>query len=598
MKDNIKLKINEILMLFVSYIIFECFFIFSTNKFIGEDIEIFMEFIPHCISFLVYYLGYILLKNIINKPFVAGCINLVVLYLLGIISIIKVSFLGTPVLISDIKFLNSFGEINTLVNIGDVFSILGLGTIIAFVLIILFSLRIIYIGTKKSFKRNWKGLLLSCLTVLILFTPFVFENLADIHKPANSIIGTYISKGFYSGLYGQFLNERIQKPAGYSEKEIEEILEFNETNNSGSWGTPNVIFILSEAFWDINNIEEVKFNKDIMEGYNYVLRNSQEINMISPTYAGMTTNVEYELLTGNSMRYFGLNYVPFNSLYTTKKTAELPSVVKFFNNAGYDTKVISPFDNGRVYNVSTVYDYLGFKDILLKKDMEKEDNLKGLGVSDEYLYDFVLQELKNNDKNTFLFLKTAQNHMPYRDDKYSEFDIEIVDSNLSDEETFRTRIFGQGIYDANVSLKKLYDEIQMLEEPTVVVFFGDHLPSLTTADGTDIISKLNLMKDSKLQAGYEKYHTKSLIFSNYEIKTEDFCNLSFDGLSAYIMNNLDIETDNYYKWLYFNLPNYAGGNAYVSADINGNLKYISDFNSEEAEIYKKKMYYQYYILTK
>ena len=595
MKTNIKLKINEILMLFVSYIIFECFFIFATNKFIHDDIEIFVEIIPHFLSFILYFCIYSLLKNIIRKPFLAGCINLIILYILGIISVVKFSFLGTPVLISDIMFLGSLGEINTLVNVSEIFSIIGWFSILLLLIAVVLSMRVIYLGTNKINVGGWKQFIANILIVSVLLTPCIFEIVANNNKPANSIISTYISKGFYSGLYGQFLKEQIQKPEGYNKNEIKEIIEFEEKDSiKSSWGQPNVIFILSEAFWDIDNIEEVVFDKDVMEGYKYVKENSQEINMISPTYAGMTTNVEYELLTGNSMRYFGLNYIPFNSLYTTKDTANLPSIVKFFNSANYDTKVISPFDNGKVYNVKTVYDYLGFKEILLKNDLEKEDNLKGLAVSDEYLYDYVLQELKSNENKLFLFLKTAQNHMPYRDDKYLNFDISVVDSQLTNEETFRTKIYGQGIYDANISLKNLYQEIQKIEEPTVVVFFGDHLPSLTTADGTDIIPKLN---NVQAQPIYEKYHTKALIFSNYEIEKDDFSNLSFDGLSAYIMNKIDIETNNYYNWLYSNINDYIGGNSFISSDINGNLKTLEDFNQKELEIYKKKQFYQYYILT-
>ena len=43
--------------------------------------------------------------------------------------------------------------------------------------------------------------------------------------------------------------------------------------------------------------------------------------------------------------------------------------------------------------------------------------------------------------------------------------------------------------------KRLYEEIQKLEEPTIIVYFGDHLPSLTTSSGEDIIENLELSKD-------------------------------------------------------------------------------------------------------
>ena len=596
-KEYLKNKFLEMLMLFISYVAFECFFILATNKLIAEDIEIFFQFIPHILSFSIYYAFYSILKHVTKRPFLSGMINLVFLYILGIISIVKISYLGTPILISDFNFLKSFSEIPKMVSFSDICTIIGFSNFLLFTIIFAISIRVIFLASKNTNKHSYKKILLDILLLILIFNPTTFSFIVKPNEQSNSIIGFYITKGFYSGMYGEYLNEKIKKPEFYNEEEIKNTLNNSTETKINTWGTPNVVFVLSEAFWDINNIKEISFSEDIMADYNYVKEKSKTFNMISPTYAGMTTNVEYELLTGNSMRYFNNNYIPFNSLYTTADTKNLTSIVKFFNKANYDTKVYSPFDNGKVYNVKTVYDYLGFKNIFLKKDLINETNQKGNAVSDSFMSELIINEINNNENKIFLFVKTAQNHMPYKNDKYSNLETKAKKSSLSTEETFRSEIYAQGIKDAGSSLKYLYNSIQNIEEPTIVVYFGDHLPSLTTANGIDILSKLeHFNTQNEKQNLFNKYNTQTLIFSNFDIMHEEYNTFSFDALSAYIMKHLDIETNNYYNWLYNNLENYKVGNKYISSSTSGELTEISDFSTEDLKFYKLKEKIQYYNL--
>lgn len=596
----------EFLMIFICYTCFEVFFYTSSMIIEKDDWIIFPFVIPSVIiSFIIHYLIYYVLKNITKKPILSEIINLSIIYVLALISIIKISYMEMPILISDINFLSGISEVYGLVNFSDIVNILTkTGIVFIFLGSVFISVVSLWFFSKGINKKCfWLKSIVSIICLVILLVPSVFNKITINYATSINQIYAYTMRGFYCGLYGEYLKEQITEPTEYNLEIVENVLNNNyiKNKNDANWGKPNVIFVLSEAFWDINKIDDkIKFDKNVMEDFYQISDNSQLINMISPSYAGMTTNIEYEIMTGNSMRYFNYNFIPFNSIYMGKKSSNLPSIVKFFNNEGYDTTIISPFDNGDIYNVKNAYKYLGFKNIVFRDDLigGKE---KGGTYSDEYIYSLIPEKIKSEDENVFMFVKTSQNHMPYENDKYSEndFDINVISSEASDEDTNILKIYAQGLYDANKSLKQLYDEIQNIEEDTIVIYFGDHLPSLNNSKGEDILSVLNYYKKSQnyKENVFAQYNTQAIIFSNYDINRDDFKYLSFDGLSAYILHNLNIKTDNYFEWLYSNLNDYTGGNFYISSDVNGNLYLPGELSKEQRNVYKHKEFIQYYILN-
>ena len=111
--------------------------------------------------------------------------------------------------------------------------------------------------------------------------------------------------------------------------------------------------------------------------------------------------------------------------------------------------------------------------------------------------------------------------------------------------------YAQGIYDADKQLKRLYDYIQNFEEDTVIIFLGDHLPYISL-ENKDVLTDLSYFNtDNKKLNIYRKYHTQALVLTNFEVENKGtVCNSSPDFLLNYVVNNMDIELSDYYKWLY------------------------------------------------
>ena len=186
---------------------------------------------------------------------------------------------------------------------------------------------------------------------------------------------------------------------------------------------------------------------------------------------------------------------------------------------------------------------------------------------------------------------TMQSHMPYLISKYDNYDIELVNSNLDDKYNESLISYAQGIYDADKELGRLYDYINTLDEDTIIVFYGDHLPYLEAFNYLDYFNT----DDDKLNA-FRKYNTESLIIANYDIsglKDDNVKYLGPDLLSSYILNHMDIKVSDYYRWLYSTIDTIGTSNRYVSVNQNGEIYFTSKLKGKYRKLYDLRRNIQY-----
>ena len=146
---------------------------------------------------------------------------------------------------------------------------------------------------------------------------------------------------------------------------------------------------------------------------------------------------------------------------------------------------------------------------------------------------------------------------------------------------------------------RMYEYIQTLEEPTILIFFGDHLPFLydfeTNEDVLDYLSYFNT--EDELLNTYRKYNTQCLILANFELgEVENWDYLSSDMLLVSVLNKMGLELSDYYKWLYSIKDVMPSSNYLVSQDVEGNLYWTADLPSDVQDVVKKKKKAQYYAM--
>lgn len=346
---------------------------------------------------------------------------------------------------------------------------------------------------KNAFRPAPQLLMLPVVVCLTAANYMILNNtqhLSDLHMQKSWYIGKveafanglYVQNYFYLADYKKYVYSKPQDYSYESMAALSQELESSKPVSGSITQKPNVIVIMSESYWDPTQLKGITFSQDITKN----LRKLQKGVIASPAIGGGTANTEFEALTGLSMYFLNPGVVPYN-VYLRRET---PSIASVFKDNGYRTIAVHP-NQGSFYNRDKVYKFFGFEDFIDIKGFDHQEDAKGPHVSDEKVIDKILDVMKTEDTPCFIFAVTMQNHDPYLD-KYKNLEVIAQSDKLNEKEINIFSGYAQGIYDADRSLGKLIDALSKEETPTLVYFFGDHLPRLgSLQDLYDICNKLN-----------------------------------------------------------------------------------------------------------
>lgn len=561
-------------------------------------------------SYFIFLVFNTFFDSIIPKKNVSKIVQIALLIIVNTICINKYMYIGEPLYLSDILLLP---KVTDLYNLGGstltkyILYYLFYSTFIALFSYLLYYLLFNNKLKKVSIKQRIISFVLSITLVILFMIPssylkdFVLKSIYGRDRQKDYMHNTtyieyYTEESLIGGLYSQYLDTKISAPTNYDKKEVESLLSNIGKENTNNYDNTNIIVMFSESFFDLNCIkDDITFDKEISKNFNELKEKGKFVNMISPTYGGLSSNVEFELLTGFSMNFFPNGYIPYMQLYnSSSRVSNSINIIKELKKNGYYTEVVFGKD---YYNSKNAYLNLGIDEYNEYPDGTK----KGYYTSDEYLVDKTIEKLLNKEKNQKMFYMncTIQSHMPFVKEKYDSYDISIINSTLPDNLNNILLSYAQGTYDADRSLKKLYDFIQTIDEPTILVFFGDHLPYLqdynTKENVLDSLSYFNT--ENELINTYRKYNTQALILANYDITSfeiPDF--VSPDLLLTSVINNINVDVHPYYSWLFNNAKEFASTNNLISQDTKGNILWTSNISENIKNIMKNREKIQYSLL--
>ena len=573
----------------------------------------FMHISTFLLSIFIMYMIYTLIFALVKKAHIATYIMSIVIFILSIINGIKMYYTNATIFFSDINFLGNLGEITGIVK-NDIFNHLNYGQF-GILLVLLILICVIAKKNTITLESNKIRIAIGIIDILFLMIfvipinakdKWILNNIFNVknRKDYTAILtgeNYYAKYGVLAGMYGMELENRQNEPNGYNEEEVKSALNkasaFEKENNLQK---PNIIVMFQESYWDVENISEVEFDKDVTKDFDDLKGIGSSVNLLSPSYGGMSSNIEFEMLTGGNLAYYGVGYNPFLQLYRKSGAEEKPSIIKELKSNGYNTKVIF----GRDYYMSeNIYKKLGIDEYTnTYRDMQDyEEKIKGDYISDEALVDEVLNILnEKNEEPVFCMVATIQTHMPFESDKYDKYDIQVTNTSLSEEDTGIILSYAQGVYDTNKQIKRLYQEIQNMEKETILVVLGDHLPYLYNEKGEDILLKLNYFNtgDEKLNL-LRKYSTEALVISNYDAKINfESEYISPDMLLTNIINNMDIDISSYYKWLYSIRNILPAQNQYMTIDKDMNIYIENEMTEEMKKTMDLRENIQYFLFNK
>ena len=565
---------------------------------------------PVLLTLIMLEIIHVLLTAVTGNSKRSVAVQAIILWLLEFVNKLRYTYTYEPLTFGDFVYASNAGEIGAIVKDTILTTLWQMVPIFGFLAVVLVLL--VWIVSKFNVKANKKfriyGGVVSAIVLIALFAPtktmktFMLNQVFDKDKVKDyrhnsSNMQYYSEYTMLGGMYANLLESRIFEPDGYDKDKLTKTLkEYDKKETENIWEKANIIVTFSESFFDISVIEDdVKFSNPVTANFNRLKDEGIFVNMISPSYGGISANVEFEFLTGYSLDFFGKGYTPFMTLYSSDRMANRPSLVKELNKNGYYTKVVFGKD---FFKSQHVYERLGIGEYEQKND---KAHRRGYYTSDEYLIDCAIEALQNKSEDEKLFYMncTIESHMPFNDKKYDTYDFEIESSTLNEAQTTVIKSYAQSCYNADKELGRLYDFIQTFDEPTIIVFYGDHLPYLSDPDTSeDLLNELKYFNTGdELLDSYRKYNTQALILANFDMgENENMDYLSPDMLLPAITNKMGLNLSSYYKWIYDTKDNLPSSNYLVTQDTEGNLYWTENLTKEQQEFYNLREKMQYYVL--
>ena len=333
---------------------------------------------------------------------------------------------------------------------------------------------------------------------------------------------------------------RTEPPEGYSLEEVQAIADGTEqTSASGAVQPENLIVIMGESFADLSVLPGVETNQDPMPFFRSLTENTIKGDAYSSVFGGTTANSEYEFLTGNTTAFFPAGTVAYQ-MYVSDDD---PSLVDQVEQLGYRTVAMHPYYSSG-WNRIPVYTDLGFDEMMFLNDFEDKEYMRGY-VTDQSDYENLIRvyEEKEEGEPLFIFNVTMQNHSAYSvpwtglekttwltGDLEGQFN--TVDQYLS------------LMYQSDRALEYLINYFSQVEEPTMILVFGDHQPQVATNFYTQVLGS-----DPDLAAAQKKQMVPFLIWANYDIPEADGVETSLNYLSALLAQTAGLPLTGYQSLL-------------------------------------------------
>ena len=475
------------------------------------------------LNLILWGVLYVILLMLTNRFWVATPIFLAVTFIVAVIEHFKVSIRYEAILPSDLNFLKAdAGNLMSFMPSGAQWTILiAVAAFAAFVALFVFLNRLdarhgrLFRGSDKR-SRSVNAI----ARLLLILLPGLFFTLYSMQV---STVGSW-AKGFATVMgdkpsmwdsvydaqrngplvaFTRQLNPKVMvKPDDYSEETMKQVAARYEkaakkinAKRSANMTDSTVIYVLSESFSDPSRVPGLKVNKDSIPNIRKIKQNTTSGLMLSSGYGGGTANLEYMGLSGLSMANFDSSLTsPYQQLVPSEHWT--PTINQMWgaskNSIGlhpYESSMYSRATNYKKFGFSHFYTLTG-PDVISHQDKIDDSPY----VSDEATYQSTLEEVRKTKSNQFLQVITMQNHMPYHDwYKHNDFKASSTTGKpLKDDEKESIETYQKGASLTDGATAGFLSELDKLDKPVTVVFYGDHLPGIYSSASADDDNSLAL----------------------------------------------------------------------------------------------------------
>lgn len=355
-------------------------------------------------------------------------------------------------------------------------------------------------------------------------------------------------------------NTGISEPNGYTKKamaKIDKDGELNQTATSRSSDKlPNIIVVQLESYFDVANAEFFTTSEDACPNLHNLYQNYSNGYFKVPSVGAGTANTEFEVLTGMNLRYFGPGEYPYKT-YSKKHPTE--SAATALASLGYGTHALHD-NTGNFYSRANVFNNMGFDTFTSKEFMNVLQTTENGWAKDEILTQHIMEAMDTTKQEDFVFTVSVQGHGNYPETQVIE-NPKIKVEGIEDEALKnKWEYYVNQVYEMDQFVGDLIKAVEERNEPSVVVFYGDHLPTMG-------------LKAEDLKSRY-LYNTNYVIWDNIGLQKDDK-NIPAYQLMSEVLNRLDIHSGTVFNY---------------HQQRNGTKNYLSDLELLQYDILYGKQY--------
>lgn len=472
------------------------------------------------LNVILVALLYLMLLMLLNRFWASSIVMLAAGIIVAVIEHFKIEIRYEAILPADLGFLGSnTGNMLTFAPAGAHVTILIALAVFAVLLVPALALRYADGRKGRMIQTDDRRLNLTSRLILLLL-PILLFALYCMHVSTTDSLANRFSRALgdtpsmWDSVYDaqrngplvaftRQLNPKIMdKPSNYSEETMKKVAaryqkkaEMINTSRTNNLTDSTVVYVLSESFSDPSRVPGLKTSKDSMPSIRKIKAGTTSGLMLSSGYGGGTANLEYMGLSGLSMANFDSSLSsPYQQLVPSQHWT--PTINQMWgapaNSLGYhpyESSMYSRATNYKKFGFSHFYTLTG-PDVIKYQDKIDESPY----VSDKSSYDSALEGIKSGKTNKFIQIITMQNHMPYHEwYENNDYTAESTTGTpLGDDEQQSIETYQKGVEITDQATQEFLNELDALDKPVTVVFYGDHLPGIYSSASEDDNNSLAL----------------------------------------------------------------------------------------------------------
>lgn len=451
-------------------------------------------------------------------------------------------FRGSPISIEDISSISTAVGVASNYNYAPDQYIILLGLLLLLWTITLYRLG----GDEYTRGRRIKFKQASALACVLLFGCLPFVGYGEYYQENSNAFNYDLY--FASNLATLCQTSGSQIPDYYSAKAVETIADQSaaaraeQTEQTEAGVQPNIIAIMSESYGDLRVLGDFETNIPVTPFMDSLKENENAITgyAYASIFGSKTANSEFEFLSSDSVLFIPNTIV---YLHYFNDITSYDSMVSVLKAQGYTTAAIHPWLRAG-WDRPAVYSKMGFDETTFLEDLSDVEYYR-LYPSDAYSFSLIRERFENKEEGEKLFIMniTMQNHSGYEGggNGYEQ----TVSITGHEGEFPKTELYLSEQHESDRALEELVTYFANYDEPTIIVFFGDHQPNL---DDT-FYEWVNPNLTTDVNERMKKYMVPFFIWANYDIEQQTDVRTSINYLAPMVLQTAGLQMSDYQSYL-------------------------------------------------